>query len=96
MDNKIEIELNNGYKLVAERNSDPHFPNEIFVGLVNDKGVWWQDLAVVRTHSYTPKNNKYELKENKDKFDVLIYGDADNEDYTNKYTIDLFKESDIN
>ena len=96
MDNKIEIVLNNGYKLVAERNSDPNFPNEIFVGLVNDKGVWWQDLAVVRTHYYTSKDNKYELKENKDKFDVLVYRDANNEDYTNKYTIDLYKEDDSN
>ena len=45
---KIEINLPNGYKLVAKQNTDTEYQNEIFVGVVDPKGVWSQNLAIIR------------------------------------------------
>lgn len=47
--NCIEIELSNGYKLVAEQNTDPQYSREMFIGVMGPNGVWHQDLAVVRS-----------------------------------------------
>ena len=46
---KIEINLTNGYKLVAKQNTDTEYQNEIFVGVVDPNGVWSQNLAIIRS-----------------------------------------------
>ena len=47
-DNRITIELPKGLKLVAERNIDPEYQNEIYVGIETPDGIWHQDLVVIR------------------------------------------------
>ena len=89
--NKIVIPLDNGYKLVAEQNSDSEFEKEIFVGIENPSGVYWQDLAVIRPE-YIFKNNHVVFKSNK--FELLVYGNSDAEDYTEQYSIGLRREDD--
>lgn len=86
--NRIEIELPNGYKLVAEQNTDPQYTREMFVGIVNPNGVWHQDLAIVRS-SYHYDGDKV-IWDNK-KFDVLVYGNEDNEDFTEDFTVGLYE-----
>lgn len=58
-DNRITIELPKGLKLVAERNIDPEYQNEIYVN--------W----------------------NPGKFEVLVYANKDDVDYTNKFSVEL-------
>ena len=87
-ENKIEVKLPNGYKLVAEQNTDPDYPYEIFVGLVAPGGGWVQDLATIR-NAYTYKNG--EVNWAGDLMEVLVYGRSDEEDYTESFEIDLWK-----
>lgn len=46
MAQKIVIDLHNGTKLVAEEGCDSAYPNEIYIGIMSDDDVFWQDLAV--------------------------------------------------
>ncbi len=88
--NRLEIELSNGLKLVAEQNPDPQYSKELFIGIVNADGVWCQDLAIVRSsYRYDGDNVVW----NNEQFDVLVYGDKDNEDFTDDFTVGLYDES---
>lgn len=90
---KIKIKLPNGYFLVAEQNTDPSFRNEIYVGITDGNGVWWQDLAVVRP-AYKLRQKQLglenEIEWSNDKFEVMVYSDAGDEDYTHKFDIGLW------
>ena len=86
---RIEIALPNGYKLVAERNTDPQYDREMFIGIVDPDGVWHQDLAVVRS-DYSIDDGKIVWDDKK--FEVLVYGDKGNEDFTDAFTIGLYEE----
>lgn len=88
MDNRIVIHLPNGFDLVAEQNTDPNYPNEIFIGITDGNGAWWQDLAIVR-NAYTYNSNLDVIWKNEE-FEALVYSDKDNEDFTHKYSIELY------
>lgn len=88
MGNRIEIPLPNGYFLVAEQNTDPSYLNEIFIGITDGNGVWWQDLAVVRNAYEIGDDYKIHWKD--EEFDVLVYSDKDNEDFTHDFTVGLY------
>lgn len=90
-DNKIVIPLPNGYQLVAERNTDPSYNREIFIGITDGNGVWWQDLAVVRNAYEIMDNLKTKWKDNE--FEVLVYGKEDDEDYTESFVVGLYHDS---
>lgn len=87
--NRIEIELPNGYKLAAEQNTDPQYSREMFIGLIAPNGVWHQDLAIVRS-SY--RYNGDQVVWDDKQFDVLVYGNKDNEDFTEEFAIGLYEE----
>lgn len=87
MSNKIDIPLPSGYHLVAEQNTDPMFSNELFIGITDGNGVWWQDLAIVR-NAYQYEGDKVCWKD--EEFDVLVYSDKDNEDFTHDFTVGLY------
>lgn len=90
-ENRIVIELPNGYKLVAEQNSDPSYSREIFIGIMDNNGVWHQDLAIIR-NSYSINGD--EIVWNDKQFDVLVYGDKDDEDFTDDFSVELYVEKD--
>lgn len=87
MSNRITIPLQNGFSLVAERNSDPNYSREIFIGIIDKSGVWCQDLAIVR-NSYTYDSN-WDVNWKDGEFDVLVYSDENNEDFTHDFTIGM-------
>lgn len=78
MENKVVIDLGNNLSLIAEQNTDPEYNNKIYIGISKDN-FWHQNLAIVR-------------KADTNRFEILVYADEDNEDYTNKYTIGLHKD----
>lgn len=78
-DNRITIELPKGLKLVAERNIDPEYQNEIYVGIETPDGIWHQDLVVIRNA----------VNWNPGKFEVLVYANKDDVDYTNIFSVEL-------
>ena len=89
--NKIVIPLDNGYKLIAEQNIGSEYDKELFVGIESDRGAYVQDLAVIRP-SYKLQNES--IKFDSDKFEILVYGDEKQEDYTNKFTVLLCQNND--
>jgi len=85
---KFVIPLSNGYKLISEKNTG-EFDKELYVGIESPDGAYIQDLAVIRP--------TYKFKENDvifdaDKFEILVFGDAEQEDYTNKFVVPLCKD----
>lgn len=85
--NRIEIELQNGYKLVAEQNADPQYSREMFIGVITPDGVWYQDLAVIRSSYRYDGDNKIVWDDKS--FDVLVYGNEDGEDFTEEFSVGL-------
>lgn len=89
-ENKMVVPFQNQYSLVAIQNEDPEYTNEIFIGVMNADGSWHQDLAIVRNaYEYDGEGN---VVWKPGKFEVLVYGDADLCDYTNRFSIDMWKE----
>lgn len=88
--NRIEIPLPNGYRLTAEQNEDSQYPYEMFIGIADKNGCWWQDLAIVRNaYGYDDKD---ELVWKDGEFDVLVFGREDDTDYTESFEIGLYRE----
>ena len=92
MSQKIVIDLHNGTKLVAEEGCDSTFPGEIYIGIMDESEVFWQDLVVVRGKY---NNNGIEPRYEDDKFEVLVYTDEKNEDYTKKFEIKRYPSNAI-
>lgn len=88
--NKFEIPLESGHKLVVEQNTG-EFDKEIFIGIDDESGKYIQDLAIVRP---TYKCVKDDIIFGSDKFEILVFGDAGKEDFTEKFTVPLRKEDD--
>lgn len=86
---KIIINLPNGYKLVAKQNPDPAYKNEIFIGVLDPDCIWCQDLAIVR-NGYSFDSETGDPVWKSDRFEILVYADKDNEDYTNEFVVGLF------
>lgn len=87
--NRIVIPLSNGYQLVAEQNTATEYNKEIFIGITDDNGVWYQDLAIVRNAYYL--NDKWQVEWKDEEFDVLVYSNENNEDFTHDFTVGLYK-----
>ena len=89
--NKIVIPLSNGFKLIAEQNSDSEFNKEIFVGIETPTGAYHQDLAIIRpTYEFDNDNVVF----GSDTFEMLIFGDEKQEDYTDKFVVPLYQDND--
>lgn len=87
---RFVIPLSNGYKLVSERNSG-EFDKELYVGIEDPSGAYVQDLVIVRP-TYTFKDN--DVIFDSDKFEILMFGDAEQEDFTDKYVVPLHEQND--
>lgn len=90
-ENRIAIPLSGGYSLVAEQNSDPNYRKEIFIGITDSNGVWHQDLAIVRNSYRITDDMSVEWKDGE--FDVLVYSDKDDEDFTHDFTVGLYRDN---
>lgn len=86
---KIEIPVSKGYKIIAENIVGRQYEKELYVYVVNDKGNFTQDLAVIRpTHHYDAEWNRSWL----DDFDVYVYGDPDIRTNTHEFIIKRRRE----
>lgn len=82
---KIKIDL--GFaSLVVEAGNDQM--KEVYVGLEDGNGAWFQDLTVI--------GQKYHVDGENIAYDegirVRVFADKDNEDYTHSFDIDIFKD----
>lgn len=84
---KIKIDL--GFAtLVVEAGNDQM--KEVYVGLEDSKGTWFQDLTVI--------GQKYHIEGDAIAFEegirVRVFADKDNEDYTHSFDIGIFNDKD--
>lgn len=85
MENKIRINLAEHLELVAELyNHDGNHP-EITVYIEKD-GIIYQDICLIRPHEGPG------CVQEKDSIDCLVWGDENNEDFTDEYWIQMYKE----
>ena len=91
MGNKLIIPIGKN-KIVAEIYQDsPEIPMEISVYICNENNQIIQDICVVREHfRFNRKLLQWEY-DNK-LVDCLVWGESDNEDYTNKHIIGIYEE----
>lgn len=93
MKNKLVIPFGD-YRIVAEiYNDDPNIPNELSVHIRDKNNQIIQDICLVRPH-YDYIRSKGEFETNNDFVDCLVWGDSDDEDYTDKHVIGVYKEGD--
>ena len=87
MANRIELQISENTKLVAEVNPYVDY-KEIMIGFEKD-GCWTQDLVIIGQYSYDNDNVII-----KDAVKILVFGDAYSEDYTDFILVDEYKEED--
>lgn len=88
--NKMVIPMGNGYNLVCERNTDPHFDKEFFIYVEKD-GVFVQDLASVSLDYEI--DDEFHTQYDQSKFLLRLYLDECSEDFTNEYKVPLYQEN---
>lgn len=83
------MEMDLGFAtLVVERGADKDY-KEIFIGLEDKDGMWIQDIAVIGQKYHYDEDCKVVHDKG---INVLVYADANNEDYTNEFKIDIYEE----
>lgn len=92
MEKKLIIQLGNK-KIVAEiyNNHGPEIPPELCVYLEDEDGAIIQDICLVRPHCEYNKQSGYFETDN-EFVDCLVWGDSDDEDYTNNFVIGIHEE----
>ena len=89
MKNEIVIKLNNGKELVAQLyNYDGNHP-EITV-YIRENGLVGQDICLIRPHEGR------DFVQAKDSVDCLVWADEDDDDFTDKFWIQMYKEEEEN
>lgn len=91
MEKKLVIPFGN-HKIVAEINDvSPEIPNELWIHIRDQEDKIVQDICLVRAH-YNYIRSKGEFETDNDFVDCLVWGDSDNEDYTDKHVIAVYEE----
>lgn len=83
--NRIQVPLTGGEMLSIYQNADPGFPHEVFVEVIGADGKWQQDIACIRNETNWGKDGSLHVL--KDRYEVLVWGDGESEDYTEKIPI---------
>lgn len=91
--NTTKIKLPNGLYLTAEKSSDPAYPYEIFVGITDENGAWIQDLVIIG-HDYHFENDGGYKPVWDEGLHVYVYGNENDEDYTEEFNIGFWKDED--
>lgn len=84
VDEKIEVAIPGGRNLVVEKNDDPEFPYEVFVGITDSQDRLLQNLALIGQDYDCSTNDPRWL----DRYRVCVWGDSENEDWTDEFIID--------
>ena len=71
MNNRVEIPISGGLKLVAEQNTDPNYSRELYVSIEDSDGAWVQDLVCVQ-NEYRYKEDG-ELEYSEDNMRVMVW-----------------------
>ena len=85
----IKVKLYDGVYLCTATCHAENEYKEVYT-YIEKNGMVWQDLALVReAYHYNEKN---EVVNDHKKYEVLVYADCGDEDYTNKFDIDEYED----
>lgn len=91
MEKKISVDLGTK-KIVAEVcDWNDGGPNEIAVYLCDEDGAIIQDICLARGYLKLDKESG-DFKVNEDLIECMVWGNSQDEDYTHKFVIDVWKE----
>lgn len=90
MANEIRIEIGTNKFLVVSQNTDPCFNFEVFA-YIEENGCIIQDIAIVRPNYIWHAPVDWPIV-NGNLMEVIVFGDKDMDDYTNKFTIPVRKD----
>lgn len=83
------IALDDGWKLIAEKNPDKDY-REIFVYLKDPNNAIWQDLAIVsENYTYDDEGNTKPINGS---YSVKVYTDPETEDWTTDFNIGRYQK----
>lgn len=88
---RIDKVLPNGHKLVVTIGEVNDFPYEVNVYVEDEDGMWLQDLVNVG-NCYTFLAGDIEPRYIPGVFDVHVWGDPNDESFTDEFTIPEVKE----
>ena len=83
------------YKIVVEIDDrhQPEIPPEMIISIHDKDDKIVQDVCLVRPHyEFNRKTKEFEV--DNDFVDCLVWSDSDDEDYTHKHVIGVYKEED--
>ena len=89
MEKKLIIQLGNK-KIIAEiyDHNGPEIPPELCVFLADEDDAIIQDICLVRPHyDFNRRTDKFEI--DNEFVDCLVWGDSDDEDYTDKFVVGI-------
>ena len=89
MKNKFKIPIGDNFIVTEAYQADPEFPIEITTYIEDKNGVILQDICLVREH-YDYNTGKIVL--NKNLVDCLVWGNPNNEDFTDDFTMEIRKD----
>ena len=92
MEKKLIIQLGDK-KIVAEIDdmNGPEFAPALCVYIQDEEDYIIQDICLVRPHDEINQQTK-EFETNNELVDCLVWGDSDDEDYTNKFVIGIHEK----
>ena len=74
---EIDMDIGNGFRLVAETNIDDEGNQEIFIGVADQNDNWLNDLCAVRHRSGGLSGV----------FQTLVWKDPDKDSYTDEFLV---------
>ena len=91
-ENKLVIPFGE-YKIIAEIDdrNQPEIPPEMVVYIADKDNRIAQDVCLVRPH-YEINRKTMEFETDNDFVDCLVWADSDDEDYTHRHVIGVYKE----
>lgn len=89
---RLEIPFGD-YKIVAEIDdgNGPELSPEMIVCIRDANDAIVQDVCLVRPH-YEVNRKTMEFERNNDFIDCMVWADSDDEDYTHKHVVAIYKE----
>ena len=85
-ENRLCIELSDGFRLCVEKSLDPDFP-ELYIFLENNDGMCIQDLVVVGEKYDLDRITYDRIVPIHGEYDIKVYADENIEDYTNSFRV---------
>lgn len=85
----LSIPIAYGLRIAVSKDNPRDGIEQLFISIETEEGEWHQDICCVRPHW-----DVLEDTINTGLIDCMVYADSDDEDYTNKYVVGIYRDED--